>query len=161
MNNAEFYKTAHELKAAHDAFRKAAGNLRDLKWVRRAVEDVYFYATKSADTALQLKVGSLVKVMTDLSGEGRYPHYAVVEEIPLSNVGNECVRCDYVVLRFANGSSYSFRVKDRIGTPESDESRMQNGDIKACDIPADLVKIVLGNCPLKNEGACMKAAGHE
>ena len=161
MNNAEFYKTAHELKAAHDAFREAAGILKDLEWVRRAVEDVYFYATKPADTALQLKVGSLVKVMTDLSGEGQYPHYAVVEEIPLSNVGNECVRCDYVVLRFANGSSYSFRVKDRIGTPESDESKMSTGDIKACDIPADLVKIVLGNCPLKNEGACMKGVGHE
>ena len=161
MNNAEFYKTAHELKAAHDAFRKAAGILKDLEWVRRAVEDVYFYATKPADTALQLKIGSLVKVMTNLSGEGQYPHYAVVEEIPLSNVGNECVKCDYVVLRFANGSSYSFRVKDRIGTPESDESRMSIGDIKACDIPADLVKIVLGNCPLKNEGACMKGGDNE
>ena len=161
MNNAEFYKTDRELKAAHDAFREAARDHMDFKWVRRAVEDVYFYATKPADTALQLKVGSLVKVMTDLSGEGQYPHYAVVKEIPLFNAGNECVKCDYVVLRFANGSSYSFRVKGRIGTPESDESKMSVGDIKACDIPADLVRIVLGNCPLKNEGACMKGAGHE
>ena len=161
MNNAEFYKTAHELKAAHDAFREAARDHMDCKWVRRAAEDVYFYATKPADTALQLKVGSLVKVMTNLSGEGQYPHYAVVKETPLFNIGDECVKCDYVVLGFANGSSYSFRVKDRIGTPESDESRMSIGDIKACDIPADLVKIMLGNCPLKNEGACMKGAGHE
>lgn len=161
MNNAEFYKTAHELKAAHDAFREAARDHMDCKWVRRAAEDVYFYATKPADTALQLKVGSLVKVMTNLSGEGQYPHYAVVKEIPLFGIGNECVKCDYVVLGFANGASYSFRVKDRIGTPESDESRMSIGDIKACDIPADLVKIMLGNCPLKNEGACMKGAGHE
>lgn len=161
MNNAEFYKTDRELKTAHDAFREAARDHLDCKWVRRAVDDVYFYATKPADTALQLKVGSLVKVMTNLSGEGQYPHYAVVEEIPLFNVNDEYVKCDYVVLRFANGSSYSFRVKGRIGTPESDESKMSNGDIKACDIPADLVKIMLGNCPLKNEGACMKGAGHE
>ena len=161
MNNAEFYKTAHELKDAHDAFREAARDYMDYKWVRRAVEDVYFYATKPADTALQLKVGSLVKVMTDLSGEGRYPHYAVVKKIPIFGAENEYVKCDYVVLRFANGSSYSFRVKGRIGTPESDESKMSIGDIKECDIPADLVKIVLGNCPLKNEGACMKGAGHE
>ena len=161
MTNAEFFTKAYELKAAHDAFREAARDHMDCKWVRRAAEDVYFYATKPADTALQLKVGSLVKVMTNLSGEGQYPHYAVVKKIPLFDVGNEYVKCDYVVLGFANGSSYSFRVKGRIGTPESDESRMSIGDIKACDIPADLVKIMLGNCPLKNEGACMKGAGHE
>lgn len=158
MTNAEFYHKPEDLKEAHEAFRKLTKDMLHMDWVRRAAEDPYFFATKPADTALQtgLSVGSLVKIMTNNSGEGLYPHYAVVAEILIEDCGNECVRCHRVTLRFANGSAYGFRVEKKIGTPVSDESQMKQGDIKACDIPAELLGLVLENCPLKNEGACMK-----
>ena len=158
MTNAEFYSKANELQEAHDAFREAAKDRMTATWVRHAVDNPYFYATKPADTALQagLRVGSLVKVMVSLQGEGMYPHYAVVVETPVNDVNNEYVKYDTVVLRFANGSLYQFRVDGRIGAPMSDESQMKEGDIKACDIPAEFLNLALRNCPLKDERACMK-----
>lgn len=159
MRSTELYNDAGKLKAAHDAFREAVKDLLDnYHWVRRAAEDPYFYATKPADTALQegLRPGSLVKVATNLFGEKVRLHYAVVDRPIITDKGNEYVKFEHVALRFANGETREFTVRDLIGSPLSDESLMQNGDIKACDVPADLVKIALGNCPLKSEGACMK-----
>ena len=164
MRSTELYNDADKLKAAHEAFREAAKNLiMTHKWVKRAAEDPYFYAVKPADTALQegLRPGSLVKVATNLFSEKVRLHYAIVDRPVISDLGNEYVKFEHVMLRFADGKTFKFTVHDLIGSPLSDESLMQNGDIKACDIPDDFVKIVLGNCPLKDEGACMKGAGHE
>ena len=160
MTNAEFYHKPEDLKKAHEAFRKLTKDMLHMDWVRRAVEDPYFYATKWADTALKpgLSIGSLVKIMTNLQGEGLHPHYAVVAAIHVDDCGEEYVKCNRVTLRFANGSSYSYKVEKKIGTPVSDESQMKQDDIKACDIPAELLGLALENCPLKNEGACMKGA---
>lgn len=158
MTNAELFNKAGELKAVHDAFRDATTSLTEKHWVQRAIDDPYFFVTKSADTALQaeLKIGSLVKIMVNLHGEGMYPHYAVVVETPVNDVNSEYVKCDTVMLRFANGSLCKFRVDGRIKDSTFDESKMKIGDIKACDIPEDLLGLVLENCPLKNERACMK-----
>ena len=159
MTNAEFYTRAYELEAAHNAFRKAArGRVAEFEWVRRAADDPYFYATKPADTALQvgLNVGSLVKVMVDLGAAGMRAQYAVVAETPVLEPNSEYVKCDHVLLRLADGSTHSYRVDGRIRSPSSDESQMKPGDIKACDIPADLLTLILDNCPLRRKGACMK-----
>lgn len=158
MTNAELYCSADKLKAAHAAFGRATKNLAYLKWVRRTIDDPYFFATKSADTAVQpgLEIGSLVKIMTNLSGEGLYPHYAVVKEIPVRHADGYNVQCSHVVLQFADKSIYTYKVDGRICSATADESKMKNGDIKPCDIPKELVAVVLANCPLKNEGACMK-----
>ena len=164
MRSTDLYNDAGKLKAAHDAFREAVKDLSDnYHWVRRAADDPYFYATKPADTALQegLRPGSIVKVATNLFSGNVQLYYAVVVKPVISNAGNENVACEHVMLRFADGKTFKFTVYGLIGSPLSDESKMSTGDIKACDIPADLVRIVLGNCPLKNEGACMKGAGHE
>ena len=159
MTNAEFFAKAYELEAAHNAFRKAArGRVAESEWVRRAADDPYFYATKPADTALQvgLNVGSLVKVMVDLGAAGMRAQYAVVAETPVYDGKSEYVKCDHVLLRLADGSTHSYRVDGRIRPPSSDESKMKPGDIKACDIPADLLTLILDNCPLRSKGACMK-----
>lgn len=164
MRSTELYNDAGKLKAAHEAFREAAKNLiMTYKWVRRAAEDPYFYAVKPADTALQegLRPGSIVKVATNLFSEKVRLHYAIVDRPVISDRGNEYVKFEHVVLRFANDETREFTVRDLIGSPLSDESLMQNGDIKACDVPADLIRVVPGNCPLKDEGACMKGARHE
>lgn len=160
MTNAEFYHKPEDLKEAHEAFRKLTKDMLHMDWIRRAAEDPYFYAVKPADTALQpgLKVGSLVKIMINNSGEGMYPHYAVVTGAPVDECGSDGVRCSRITLKFANGAHYTYRVEKKIGTPVSDESQMKPGDVKACDIPAELLGLVLENCPLKNEGACMKGA---
>ena len=159
MTNAEFFTQAYELEAAHRAFRKAArGRAAESEWVRRATDDPYFYATKPADTALQvgLNAGSLVKVMADRDGAGMRAQYAVVAETPVLDPKSEYVKCDHVLLRLADGSTHSYRVDGRIRPPSSDESQMKPGDIKACDIPADLLSLILENCPLRRKGACMK-----
>ena len=158
MTNAEFYNKANELQEAHDAFREAAKDRMTATWVRHAVDNPYFYATKPADTALQarLRVGSLVKIMTGLNGDGMPPHYAVVVEIPINHIQDEDVRYDHVVLRFANGSCHTFLVEGRIVDPMSDESKMKKGDIKACDIPNEFLNLALRHCPLKDKRACMK-----
>lgn len=159
MTNAEFFTRAYELEAAHNAFRKAArGRVSESEWVRRAADDPYFYATKPADTALQvgLNAGSLVKVMANIDGAGMRAQYAVVAETPVLDPKSEYVKCDHVLLRLADGSTHSYRVDGRIRPPSSDESQMKPGDIKACDIPADLLTLILENCPLRSKGACMK-----
>ena len=165
MRSTELYNDAGKLKAAHEAFRGAVKDqgLLGYYWVKRAAEDPYFYATKSADTALQegLRPGSLVKVATNLFSEKVHLYYAVVDKPIVSDRESEYMKFEHVMLRFADGKTFKFTVSDLIGSPLSDESLMQNGDIKACDVPDDLIKIVLGNCPLKDEGACMKEAGHE
>lgn len=159
MTNAEFFTRAYELEAAHKAFRKAArGRVAESEWVRRAADDPYFYATKPADTALQvgLNAGSLVKVMANIDGAGMRAQYAVVAETPVLDPKSEYAKCDHVLLRLADGSTHSYRVDGRIRPPSSDESKMNPGDIKACDIPADLLSLILENCPLRRKGACMK-----
>lgn len=159
MTNAEFYSKANELEEAHDAFRETAKDRMTATWVRQAVANPYFYATKPADTALQagLRVGSIVKVMTDhVNGGGMRTHYAVVVKTPINHIQDGYVRYDQVVLRFANGSCRTFLVEGRIGDPMSDESQMKEGDIKACDIPNEFLNLALRNCPLKDERACMK-----
>lgn len=158
MTNAELYRSAAELKAAHAAFVRATKDLSYLTWVRRTIDDPYFFALKTADTAVQpgLEIGSLVKIMTNLSGEGLYPHYAVVKEIPVRHADGADVQCSQVVLQFADKSTYTYGVAGRIYPATADESKMKKGDIKPCDIPKELVAVVLANCPLKNEGACMK-----
>lgn len=160
MTNSEFFAKSYELEAAHNAFRKAArGSVAESEWVRRAAEDPYFYATKPADTALQvgLNAGSLVKVMANLGAAGMRAQYAVVAETPVLDPKSEYVKCDHVLLRLADGSTRSYRVDGRIRPPSSDESQMKPGDIKACDIPADLLSLILENCPLRSKGACMKS----
>lgn len=160
MTNAELFSKDAELKAAHDAFREVAKDFTEYYWVRRVIADPYFFAVKPADTALQagLKVGAFVKIMVNLHGEGMYPHYAVVVKTHVSDADSECVKCDKVLLRFANGSCYNFRVENRIGTPLSDETQMKSGDIKECDIPDEVLNLTLYNCHLKNKDkvACMK-----
>lgn len=163
MKNAEFYKTSEELKAAHAAFREATKDLSpSYAWVRTAAEDPYFFATKPADTALQpgLETGSLVKIVTNLHGEGTYPHYAVVTGHVVGHRSSDDVACRQVTLRFSNGSEYSYDVNGRILPSVADETGLKRGDIKACDLPPDVVKLMMSKlpdkCPLKEPGACMK-----
>lgn len=184
-SNYEWYNSSNRSNSARDMFRKfklveddAIRTIPHCKMADRI--DGLDWLFKAADTALVLRPGQLVQIVTKPRDGKTGPRYAVVERLRPFNIYGQ-IRVSAVDLRLPDGTTI-----ERYDVPEhiysADEEIGKEGDMKIADIPADLLALMLPQarkcgldlameplkkkCPFKDEykepvPPCMKGETHE
>lgn len=162
IRNKDIFDSEKSFRYAYDKYRELVEGFASGP-ARKPANDPVVFAYKSPDTALRpdLEVGRLVqtRIRTSVSsGDKGRVVYGIVSGYGMSGCAEQ-THFDKVKVNTTTGE-YTLCVPMDGAKPSTyDPELLELGQIKVADVPQELMKLtkpIFANCPLKNEGACMK-----
>lgn len=159
--NKDIFDSERSFRYAYDKYREIAKTF--FVSGRAPANDPVMFAYKSADTALRpdLEVGRLVQTRvstTSSFGDGGKVVYGIVTGYGHSGCAEE-THFDKVKVNTVTGECTLCVPADGVKPSTFSPELLELGQIKVADVPQEIVELMkpnFANCPLKNEGACMK-----
>lgn len=162
IRNKDIFYSEKDFRYAYNKYRELVEAFSSGP-ARRPANDPVMFAYKSPDTALRpdLEVGRLVQARlrtSSSSGDKGRVVYGIVSGYGWSGCAEQ-THYDKVKVNTTTGE-VTFSVPMDGAKPSTyDPELLEIGQIKVADVPQELVELMkpnFANCPLKNEGACMK-----
>lgn len=162
IRNKDIFDSEKDFRYAYDKYRELVGSFSSGA-ARRPADDPVMFAYKSPDTALrpELEVGRLVQARTRTSSssadKGRVV-YGIVTGYGVSGCAEQ-THFDKVKVNTTVGERTFCVLADGAKPSTYSPELLELGQIKVADVPQEIVELMkpnFANCPLKNEGACMK-----